>query len=69
MVRPGQRSEEQGGQTEGEIDRDAQRDGKAVGRQQGPGATAHLGRAPESRVSGLRSRKRGRQVSSGADRL
>lgn len=49
--------------------RDAQRDGKATGRRQGPGAAAHLGRALESRVSGLRCRKRGRQVSRGTDRL
>lgn len=42
-----------------------QRDGKTMGSQRGPGATAHLWRAPESGASGLRSRKRGRQVSGG----
>lgn len=35
----------------------------------GWGATAHLGRAPESGASGLRSRKRGEAGEQGTDRL
>lgn len=50
-------------------DRQTHRQRKEADRERGLGATAHLGGAPESGASGLRSRKRGEAGEQGTDRL